>query len=158
MSWIPDLRRVFMYHGAEHKSIFTWEAGDQLTAAAAQKHSRFHPRCSTAFLLMVIVAAILAFALFLPRQLPLWKRLIGELALMLPVSGLTYEIQRLLARFQKLAWVQWVSKPGLVLQTLTTREPDPGQLEVALAALRAVVEMEEQRLQQKTLESACGIN
>jgi len=142
MSWIPDLRRVFMYHGAEHKSIFAWEDGEVLTAVGAAAKSRFHPRCSTAFLLMVILVAILVFALVLPRGLSLPARLAGELVLMLPISGLTYELQRLSARHCQVAWVRWLSQPGLVLQGMTTREPDAAQLEVALAALKAVLEME----------------
>lgn len=146
MSWIPDLRRVFMYHGAEHKSIAAWENRKSFGVAEAQMESRLHPRCSTAFLLMVIVVAIFIFALFLPKQLPLPARLAGELGLMLPIAGLTYEAQRLLARYQRRPWAHWLTQPGLLLQNLTTREPEAGQIEVALAALQAVLHLEEQRL------------
>jgi uncharacterized protein YqhQ len=159
MSWIPDLRRVFMYHGAEHKSIFAWEAGQGLDVASAQDKSRFHPRCSTAFLLMVMVVSIITFAILLPRQLKLWARLGGELMLILPIAGVTYELQRFSARYQKWTWVRWLFKPGLALQGMTTREPDAQQLEVALTALKEVLSMEEQRLGAVEPEAApCGTN
>jgi uncharacterized protein YqhQ len=159
MSWVPDLRRVFMYHGAEHKSIFAWEAGEGLELHRALGQSRFHPRCSTAFLLMVMVVSIITFAVLLPRQLHLWARLGGELLLLPPIAGLTYELQRFSARHQKQAWVRWLFKPGLALQALTTREPEAAQVEVALAALKAVLAMEEKRLGAiEPEEAACGTN
>lgn len=145
MSWVPDLRRVFMYHGAEHKSIFAWEEDGEATLAAAAGKSRLHPRCSTAFLLLVVMVAILVFALVLPRGLKLFARLGAELALMIPIAGVTYELQRLSAKYCHLGWVRWLSRPGLALQGLTTREPEPAQIEVALAALNAVLEMEKVR-------------
>lgn len=159
MSWVPDLRRVFMYHGAEHKSIFAWEAGRGLDLPHALDKSRFHPRCSTAFLLMVMVVSIITFAILLPRHLKLWARLGGEMLLLLPIAGVTYELQRFSARYQHWAWVRWLFKPGLALQALTTREPEPAQVEVALAALKEVLAMEEKRLGSiEPEEAACGTN
>lgn len=145
MSWLPDLRRVFMYHGAEHKTIWAWEEEAALSVAGAERRSRFHPRCSTAFLLQVIVVAILVFSLVLPRGLSLPLRLLSEIGLMIPISGLTYELQRLSYRYGHLAWVRWLSAPGLALQGMTTREPDAAQIEVALTALAAVLDMEKDR-------------
>ncbi len=159
MSWIPDLRRVFMYHGAEHKSIFAWEAGQELTVEAARTKSRFHPRCSTAFLLMVMVISIVTFAIVLPRHLKVWARLGGELLMILPIAGVTYELQRFSARFQKWGWVRLLFKPGLALQAMTTREPDDKQLEVALAAMKEVIAMEKERVGSvEPEEAACGTN
>ena len=145
MSWIPDLRRVFMYHGAEHKSIYAWEDAGETTVAAASGRSRFHPRCSTAFLLQVVLVSILVFALVLPRGLSLLARLGAEVLLMIPIAGATYELQRLSAKYCHVPWVRWLSKPGLALQGMTTQEPDAAQIEVALTALRAVLEMEKIR-------------
>jgi len=159
MSWVPDLRRVFMYHGAEHKSIFAWEAGQGLELPQALDKSRFHPRCSTAFLLMVMVVSIITFAVILPRHLKVWERLGGEMLLLLPIAGVTYELQRFSAKYQHWAWVRLLFKPGLALQALTTREPEPAQVEVALAALKSVLAMEEKRLGSiEPEEAVCGTN
>jgi uncharacterized protein YqhQ len=159
MSWVPDLRRVFMYHGAEHKSIFAWEAGQGLELPQALDKSRFHPRCSTAFLLMVMVVSIITFAVILPRHLKVWERLGGEMLLLLPIAGVTYELQRFSAKYQHWAWVRLLFKPGLALQALTTREPEPAQVEVALAALKSVLAMEEKRLGTiEPEEAVCGTN
>jgi len=145
MSWVPDLRRVFMYHGAEHKAIFAWEQDGALSAAAAASHSRLHPRCSTAFLVLVLLVSILVFALCLPRTLALPARLAGEILLLLPIAGVTYELQRLSANYHHLGWVRVLAAPGLLVQRLTTREPDTQQLEVAVAALSGALELEKER-------------
>jgi uncharacterized protein YqhQ len=145
MSLVPDLRRVFMYHGAEHKSIFAWEQDGDLTPAGAVRHSRLHPRCSTAFLVLVLLVSVVVFALCLPRHLHVLARLGGELALLVPIAGATYELQRLAAKYHHLAWVRVLSAPGLLVQRLTTREPDAAQIEVAQAALSAALEMETSR-------------
>lgn len=145
MSRVPDLRRVFMYHGAEHKSICAWEVDGALTVESAARHSRLHPRCSTAFLVLVLLVSVVVFALFLPRDLHVLARLGGEVALLVPIAGVTYELQRWSAQNQHRAWVRVLTAPGLWVQRLTTQEPDAAQIEVALAALAAALEMEQER-------------
>ena len=134
------LRRLFQYHGAEHKTIACHEAGLALTPEHAQRFSRLHPRCGTSFLLVVMVVAIFVFA---PLGLPAWYWLIATRILGVPlVAGLSYEVIRATARHRGAGWARLVTWPGMQLQKLTTREPDPDQLEVAIAALVAVLENE----------------
>jgi len=134
---VPDIARVFAYHGAEHKAVNAYEAGAPLRPAAVRAHSRFHPRCGTSFLLVVMIAAIAVFALL--GRPPLLPRLLGRVALIPLVAGLSYEGVRAGARSR---WVRPLVVPGLWLQRLTTREPDDAQIEVAVRALREVVERE----------------
>jgi uncharacterized protein YqhQ len=141
LSRLRDLRRVFEYHGAEHKTIACYEAGDELTPEAAAGFSRLHPRCGTSFLLVVMIVAIFVFA---PIGLPAWYWLLATRVLGIPViAGISFEIIKLAARHRDRSWVRAVMAPGLALQRLTTREPDRGQLAVAIAALRAVLDVEE---------------
>ncbi|HEY8488511.1 MAG TPA: DUF1385 domain-containing protein [Thermaerobacter sp.] len=137
---IPDIHRVYQYHGAEHKAIHALEAGAPLEPEVAQRFSRFHPRCGTAFLLFVAVTAVLVHALF--GWPSFWERTVLRLALVPVVAGLAYEWILLAARSQR-SWVRWLSAPGLWLQRLTTAEPTLDQLEVALAALKACLPGEE---------------
>ena len=146
MSLIPDLRAVFEYHGAEHKSIFAWERDRRISVEHAASHDRRHPRCSTSFLLLVILVAVATFALVLPRHLGLAERLGGELLLLVPIAGVTYELQRLTARYGHWPVLGWLALPGMFLQRLTTREPSSAQLEVAVAALREVLDLERERV------------
>ncbi len=140
LSRIPDLRRVFEYHGAEHKVISCYEAGEELTAARAQRYSRLHPRCGTSFLLIVMIMAIFVFA---PVGLPAWWILVLTRILGVPlIAGLSFEVIKWAARNRARAWVQAVMYPGLQLQRLTTREPDLDQLAVSIAALEAVLALE----------------
>ncbi len=134
---MKDMQRVFEYHGAEHKTIACYEAGDELTAENAKKHTRFHPRCGTSFLLIVMVVSIIVFAV-LPWSDNVASRLFMRLALLPVVAGLSYEIIKFAGR-SKNKCVAWLTKPGLALQKLTTREPDEKQLEVAIASLKAVL-------------------
>jgi uncharacterized protein YqhQ len=137
ISRLRELRRVFEYHGAEHKAIACHEAGADLEPSEAAQFSRLHPRCGTSFLLIVMIVAIFAFA---PLGLPAWYWLIATRILGVPViAGISYEIIRMAARHRGRRWVALVIAPGLALQRLTTREPDLSQLAVALAALRAVL-------------------
>lgn len=138
ISRLADIQRVFQYHGAEHKAIYTYEAGQPLTVENARKFSTLHPRCGTSFLLIVVVVSIFVFA-FLGLH-PLWWRIVSRVLLMPLVAGVAYEILRFSARHLESPWLHWMVVPGLLLQRLTTREPDDGQIEVALAALRGVVE------------------
>ncbi len=140
LSRISDLRRVFEFHGAEHKAISCHEAGDELTPRRAALYSRLHPRCGTSFLLIVMVLAIFVFA---PIGLPAWYWLLASRVIGIPlVAGLSYEVIRWAGRNRGRPWVRKVMWPGLMLQNLTTREPDESQLEVAITALEAVFEVE----------------
>jgi uncharacterized protein YqhQ len=140
LSRVRDLRRVFEYHGAEHKTISCYEAGLPLTPENAQRFSRLHPRCGTSFLLLVMVVAIFVFA---PIGLPAWYWLLATRILGVPlIAGLSFELIKLAGRNRQRGWVRALMWPGLKLQLLTTREPDAPQLEVAIAALEAVLALE----------------
>jgi uncharacterized protein YqhQ len=140
LSRLRDLRRVFAYHGAEHKVIACYEAEDELTPARAKLYSRLHPRCGTSFLLIVMIMAIFVFA---PIGLPAWWILVLTRILGVPViAGLSFEVIKWAGRNRRRRWVQIVMYPGLQLQKLTTREPDLDQLAVAIAALEAVLAVE----------------
>lgn len=132
ISLTKDIQRVFEYHGAEHQTIWTYEAGEDLTVENVQKHSRLHPRCGTNFLLIVMVVSIFVFAfLGWPNLL---ERIVSRIILMPVVAGVSYEMIRLAGRSSN-PIVQTVIKPGLWLQLLTTRKPHPDQIEVAIRAL-----------------------
>jgi len=134
---IPDIRRVFQYHGAEHKAIAAYENGDPLTVEAAQKYSTEHIRCGTNFLLTVMVISIASHAVF---GNPGWAVLVASRVLGIPiVAGLSYEVIRAAANHADKRWVRALMLPGLSLQRLTTREPDDDQVEVAIASVEAVL-------------------
>ncbi len=149
-----DIHRVFQYHGAEHKSIYAFEAGEELTVENARRHTTLHPRCGTSFLLFLVVISIIAFSVIFPvfhltnlSDTPFINHslMIGvKMVLMLPVAGLAYEFIKMCACrmdnpiFKMMIW------PGMVLQKLTTREPTDDQLEVALASLRQVLKLEKE--------------
>jgi uncharacterized protein YqhQ len=138
-----DLRRVFEYHGAEHKVIACYEAGLPLEPETAQRFSRLHPRCGTSFLLVVMVVSIFVFA---PLGLPAWYVLIGTRILGVPlITGISFELIKFAGRNRARGWVQLIIWPGMQLQKLTTREPDLAQLTVAIAALQAVLDVEDPR-------------
>jgi uncharacterized protein YqhQ len=140
ISRLADLRRVFEYHGAEHKTISCYEAGDRLTPARAELYSRLHPRCGTSFLLIVMVLAIFVFA---PIGLPEWYWLLLSRVLGIPlIAGLSYEAIKWMGKHRRKRWVRGLMWPGLMLQNLTTREPDREQLAVAIASLEAVLAVE----------------
>ncbi len=140
ISRLPDLRRVFEYHGAEHKTISCYEAEDELVPARAKLYSRLHPRCGTSFLLIVMVLAIFVFA---PIGLPAWYWLLASRILGIPlIAGLSYEVIKWAGRNRRKRWVRALMWPGLMLQNLTTRDPDEEQLAVAIAALEKVLEEE----------------
>ncbi len=140
VSRLRDLRRVFEYHGAEHKTISCYEAGDRLEPARAERYSRLHPRCGTSFLLVVMIVAIFIFA---PLGLPAWYWLLASRILGIPlIAGISYEVIKWAGRNRRKGWVRAVMWPGLMLQNLTTREPDREQLAVAIAALESVLAVE----------------
>ena len=141
ISLLPDLRRVFQYHGAEHKVINAYEAGEELVPEKAQRFSLIHPRCGTAFLLWVMVIAIFVFAFF---GRPTWYWLIASRILLLPlIAGLAYELIRFAGKHRATARLMALLAPGLWLQRLTTREPSLDQLEVSIRALKEVLQLED---------------
>jgi uncharacterized protein YqhQ len=131
------MQRVFMYHGAEHKTIHNLESGKDLTPETAQTFSRFHPRCGTSFLFLVVIVSFFVFA-FLGRP-DTWQARVLRFALIPVIAGISFEIIRFAGAHYDKPWVRWMSEPGLKLQRLTTREPSSDMLEVAIAALRAVL-------------------
>jgi uncharacterized protein YqhQ len=140
LSRVPDLRRVFEYHGAEHKVISCYEAEDELVPERATLYSRLHPRCGTSFLLIVMIMAIFVFA---PIGLPVWWLLVLTRILGVPlIAGLSFEVIKWAGKNRRRRWVQIIMYPGLQLQRLTTREPDLDELAVAIAALGAVLAVE----------------
>jgi uncharacterized protein YqhQ len=141
ISFLPDLRRVFQYHAAEHKAINAYEAGEELTPERVQRFSLIHVRCGTAFLLWVMVIAIFVFAFF---GRPAWYWLIATRVLLLPViAGVAYELIRFAGKHASNRFLMMLLAPGLWLQRLTTREPSLDQLEVSIRALREVLDREE---------------
>ena len=140
---LRDLRRVFEFHGAEHKTISCYEAGLPLTPENAQRFSRLHPRCGTSFLLIVMIVAIFVYA---PIGLPAWYLLLASRILGVPlIAGLSFEVIKWAGRNRRKGWVQRLMWPGMQLQKLTTREPDHEQLAVAIAAMDAVLAVEDPR-------------
>lgn len=139
-SLLKDIRRVFQYHGAEHKTVFTWEAGLPLTVDNARPQPRQHPRCGTSFLMVVMLVAIVLFSVIKFDSL-LFNFLI-RLALMPLVAGLSYEIIRLSAKKESSWFFKLMTKPGVWLQNITTQEPDDQQLEVAIEALKESLKFE----------------
>jgi uncharacterized protein YqhQ len=143
ISRMPDLQRVFEYHGAEHKTISCYEAGEELTPENAQGFSRFHPRCGTSFLLLVMIVAIVVFA---PLGKLDWHWLFISRVLGIPiVAGLAFELIKWFGKNRTKRWARALMWPGIQLQRLTTREPDLPQLAVAIAALEAVLAVENPR-------------
>ena len=143
ISLLPDLRRVFQYHAAEHKAINAYEAGEELEPETVQRFSLIHPRCGTAFMLWVMVIAVFVFAFF---GRPHWYWLIAERILLLPlIAGLAYELIRFAGKHQGNRMLMTVLAPGMWLQRLTTRQPTLDQLEVSIRALREVLKLEENK-------------
>ena len=141
ISRLPDLRRVFEYHGAEHKTIACFEGGEPLTPENAQRYSRLHPRCGTSFLLIVMIVAIFVFA---PLGTPAWYILFPSRVVGIPlVAGIAFEAIKWFGRNRNKRWARVLMWPGLQLQRLTTREPDLSQLAVAIAAMEAVLAVED---------------
>ena len=137
---LPDIRRLFGYHGAEHKTINAYEAGAPLSPASVATFSLQHPRCGTAFLLTVVVISILLYTLLPPLSLPV--RLLSRLALLPVIAGIAYEFIRFTARHQENRLIRFIIRPNLALQKLTTREPDEEMLAVAIAAFEQVLAYE----------------
>ena len=139
---MAEIRRVFMYHGAEHMTVHAQERGDPLVTEAIRKYSPAHPRCGTAFLLTVMVVAILVFV-FVPRE-PLWWLITSRIVFIPLIAAVAYEVIRLSGRYEDNALVRLISAPNLLLQKLTTRWPDDDQIEVAVAAMETALEADRQ--------------
>ena len=137
ISFLPDVRRVFAYHGAEHMTIHAFEHGDPLTPERIEPYPTAHPRCGTAFLLLVVVVSIAIFA-FLPR-VNLLVDLVTRLVLVIPVASISYEVLRLGAAHERLPVMRILIAPGLLLQRITTRRPDARMIEVAVASLEEAI-------------------
>lgn len=152
IGFIPDIRRVFQYHGAEHKSISTFEAGEELNVENARKHTTLHPRCGTSFIFFLLFISIIIFSVLftivpigegLPKILKHLLAIGVKIAFMIPVAGISYEIIKFAGKHSGNPLCKALSFPGMMLQKLTTKEPDDEQLEVALASIKAVLFLEE---------------
>ncbi|MFC2066454.1 DUF1385 domain-containing protein [Chloroflexota bacterium] len=141
ISLVPDIKRVFTYHGAEHKSIHAYEDGIPLEVEAVKKYDTAHVRCGTSFLFAVLIIAIVVFAI-IGRQ-TVWIMLLSRIILIPVIASIGYEVTRLGANHIKNSLVRIIIAPGLLLQALTTGEPNDSQLEVALTALRKAIELDE---------------
>jgi len=140
MSLIPDIRKVFAYHGAEHKTVNAYEAGVPLDVESVKMYSTAHARCGTAFLFIVLVVAIFVFALV--GQPSLWIRILSRIALIPVIAVISYEIMKFGASHSRNPVVRVLLAPGLLLQAMTTREPDDSQIEAAISALNEVIEID----------------
>jgi uncharacterized protein YqhQ len=135
--FMEDMRRVYMYHGAEHKTVFAWENGQELTVKNVKDYSTRHPRCGTSFILFVMIVSIIIFSLL--GRPDFLHRVIYKILLLPVVSGISYEAIRFTGKHREWQWVQLLSWPGLMLQKITTREPSDDQIEVAIAAMKKVI-------------------
>ena len=141
LSLVPSFRRIFEYHGAEHKAVFNYEKSLPLTVKNSRKQSRFHPRCGTSFILIVFVISVIVYT-FVPKQPDFWTNL-GNRLLFLPlIAGIAYEYLKISARFCNQTWTKLFVAPGLWLQRLTTKEPTDDQIEGALNSLKLALEQE----------------
>ena len=141
LSLFPSFRRIFEYHGAEHKAVFTYEQSLPLTVENARKQTRFHPRCGTSFVLIVFVISILVYT-FIPKQPDFTTNLLNRLAFLPLIAGIAYEYLKISARYTHKKWTALFVAPGLWLQRLTTKEPDDEQIEVALNSMKIALEKE----------------
>jgi uncharacterized protein YqhQ len=135
ISYMSEIRRLFQYHGAEHKTVYTFEASEDLTVENARKKSTLHPRCGTSFLMFVLVISIVVFSL-VPSTVPFYVKVLARVVLIPLIAGMAYEIIRFSARHLTNPFCRALIQPGLWLQKITTKEPDDSQLEIAITALR----------------------
>jgi uncharacterized protein YqhQ len=140
-----EMARIFMYHGAEHKVIHTYEQGKELTVENAKRYSTLHPRCGTSFLMIVMVVSILVFS-FIPQHWHFIFKFLSRLVLVPAIAGSSFELLKFSAKLKNNPVMNLLIQPGLFLQRLTTREPDDAQIEVAIRALKEVLILEEQHV------------
>ena len=138
ISYMDEIRRVFQYHGAEHKTVYTFEANEELTVENARGKSTLHPRCGTSFLMFVMAISILVFSL-VPSTTPFLVKFAARVVLIPLIAGLAYEVIRFSARHLKNPVCRMLTRPGMWLQKITTKEPDDQQLEVAITALKTAL-------------------
>ena len=141
ISKMKDIQRVFEYHGAEHKTIFTYEYGEELTVENVKKHTRFHPRCGTSFLVLVMIVSVVVFLIigaFIGPTATILEKILWRICMLPVVAGISYELIKLAGRKNN-KFTKIISAPGVWLQNFTTREPDDSQIEVAIAAFKAVM-------------------
>ncbi len=139
ISRMKDIQRVFQYHGAEHKTIYAFERGDELTVERVRANSRLHPRCGTSFLLIVMLVSVAVFSL-IPKPWPFWEKALSRVVLLPLIAGISYEFLKWSACHEQNPLVRFMIAPGLALQRLTTREPDDSQLEVAIRSVTEALE------------------
>jgi uncharacterized protein YqhQ len=139
-SFLRDIRRVFEYHGAEHKVVYNWESGEELSVENARRQPRQHPRCGTSFLMVVMLVSIIAFSVV--KFDSLFLNFLVRLALMPLVAGISYEIIRASAKSKFQWFFSFITRPGIWLQNITTKEPDDEQLEVAITSLQEALKLE----------------
>lgn len=139
-----EMRRLYQYHGAEHKTIYAYEAGEELTVESARKYKPYHPRCGTSFLLIVMVISILVFS-FIPQSWSFVLKFASRLVLIPLIAGVSYEALKLSAKKSDIFLMRMISVPGMFLQRLTAKEPDDSQIEVAIAALKEVLALEKEK-------------
>jgi uncharacterized protein YqhQ len=136
-----EMRRIYQYHGAEHKVIYAYEAGEYLTVENAKKYRPYHPRCGTSFLLIVMVISIMVF-LMIPKEWSFVDKLMSRIVLIPVIAGFSYEVLRFSAKMKNSPIIRLIVLPGLLLQRMTVREPDDSQIEVALAAMNEVLKLD----------------
>ncbi|MFP4466586.1 MAG: DUF1385 domain-containing protein [Candidatus Goldiibacteriota bacterium] len=142
ISFMEDVRRLFMYHGAEHKAIYTFEDGKELTLKNMRKYTTLHPRCGTAFIFITLLVSIVVFILLLPPEFPVWKRILFEIPLLVPIAGISYEVLKLSDKFKDNIFVNAFIAPGLAFQKITTKEPDDKMMITAAGAIKEVLRLE----------------
>jgi uncharacterized protein YqhQ len=152
ISFFPDIKRVFQYHGAEHKSISTFESGQALEVENAKNFTTFHPRCGTTFVFFLLFISIIIFAIIfaifpigqgLPEILKHLTAIFAKVLLTFPIAGISFELIKLMGKKSETSYGKMISYPGMMLQRLTTKEPDEKQLEIGLASIKAVLNLEE---------------
>ncbi|HPI03592.1 MAG: hypothetical protein BWY84_00474 [Candidatus Aerophobetes bacterium ADurb.Bin490] len=151
ISFMEDVKRLFMYHGAEHKAIYTFEDGKKLTQKNMLPYTTLHPRCGTAFIFLTMLVSIIIFVLFLPPEFKIWQRILLEIPLLIPIAGLSYELLKFSDKFQNNFFIKILIAPGLAFQKITTKEPDAKMLEVAANSINEVLKLEKKH---KTAKAA----
>jgi uncharacterized protein YqhQ len=150
VSLTPLIKRVFQYHGAEHKVINTYEAGKELTVENVQEHSRLHYRCGSSFILFTVIVGV--FVYMLVPTTPLWLRVVDRLALIPVVLGIAFEVLQLTNKVRNVPILKYLGVPGLWLQLLTTKEPNDDQVEVAILSFKELLRREKETEKKETIE------
>jgi len=141
ISKIKDVKRLFQYHGAEHKAVNCFEAGKKLTIENVKKYPTLHPRCGTSFIIIVLFVAILVFSI-IKIDINFWLLLVLRIPLILPIAGISYELLKLSDKFKNNKIINSITKPGLWLQKITTKQPNKKQIEVGIRAVESILKLE----------------